>query len=115
MPRLDHIKGEVSVRNLERKKCPELAHRLSPSSHGAQSHNRYPTPHHADRDGLGTARQWDTRAFLCQPETQDPHPHGLRPSSQTLTVKGKPGLGGCWERVWAGTEVGRAVTAAPGL
>lgn len=29
MPRLDHMKGEVSVRNLE-KKCPELAHRLTP-------------------------------------------------------------------------------------
>lgn len=48
MPRLDHMKGEVSVRNLERKKCPELAHRLSPSSHDAQPHNRYPPPHHKD-------------------------------------------------------------------
>ncbi|XP_009466606.1 PREDICTED: diphthamide biosynthesis protein 2 [Nipponia nippon] len=33
------MKGEVSVRNLERKKCPELAHRLSPASHGTQPHN----------------------------------------------------------------------------
>lgn len=41
MPRLDHMKGEVSVRNLE-KKCPELAHRLNPPSHGAQPQNRYP-------------------------------------------------------------------------
>ncbi|XP_009883166.1 PREDICTED: diphthamide biosynthesis protein 2 [Charadrius vociferus] len=33
------MKGEVSVKNLERKKCPELAHRLSPSSHNVQPHN----------------------------------------------------------------------------
>lgn len=46
MPRLDHMKGEVSVRNLERKKCPELAvRRLSPSSHGAQPHNRHTHTH----------------------------------------------------------------------
>lgn len=64
-----------------------------------------PLPDHAAQDGLGIARQWDTRASLCQPATQDPHPHGPRPSSQTLTVKVKPGLG---------EGVGRAVMAAPG-
>lgn len=44
MPRLHHMKGEVSVRNLERKKCPELAHSLSPLRHSAQPYNRYPHP-----------------------------------------------------------------------
>lgn len=43
MPRLDHMKGEVSVRNLQRKKCPELTHRLSPASRSAQLQSRYPS------------------------------------------------------------------------
>lgn len=105
MPRLDHMKGEVSVRNLERKKCSKLAHRLSPTSHGAQPQNGYPPQDHAAQDGLGTARQWDTRACLCQPATQDPHLHGPSSSSQTLAAKGKLGLG---------EVVGRAVMAVPG-
>lgn len=59
MPRLDHMKGEVSVRNLERKKCPELAHRMSPlvivhsPKTGVPHSVMQPTMH-----DLGIARQW---------------------------------------------------------
>lgn len=78
MPRLHHMKGEVSVRNLERKKCPELAHSLSPLRHSAQPYNRYPHP----------IMQTEKGSALPDSGTQEP-----KPSSQTPTVKGKPGLG----------------------
>lgn len=94
------------MRNLERKKCPELAQRLSSCSHSTQPTPKQAALYQIMKPKMGwAARQQDMRTSLCQPETPDPHLYGSRSSSQTLTVKWKPGL----------RDVeGRAAIAAPG-